>query len=45
VRLEVVGKLGNALRQQGDLDIGAAGILLVHLEALEVLGLCSHIFF
>jgi hypothetical protein len=39
----VLGQLGDALCQQGDLHVSAAGILLVDLEALKVLGLCSHI--
>jgi hypothetical protein len=45
VGLEVLGQLIDALSEEGDLYVSAAGILLVDLEALKVLGLCSHIFF
>ena len=45
VGLEVLGELVDALGEERDLHISAAGVLLVDLEALKVLGLCCHIFF
>jgi hypothetical protein len=45
VGLEVLGKLIDPLSQERDLDISASGILVVDLEALNILGLCCHIIF
>ena len=45
VRLEMLGELVDALSQQRNLHVGAAGVFLVQLERLDVLGVCHIKFF